>query len=197
MTQSWTHRSGPSNTNCSFTLTLKITHRPATSFPPSQSSRSEAEPNPLKQRNPLSDQRPLGTKAHFSLESCSFYNGARHSSRPQERPIPYFTSPQTSIAEQNRPSMPNRCLSYAQHRKSLKSKSISQHCENLGDKTSTESLWRGTLPGGEMHFYQIYWTLMETCVFINTTTEWFPDLEWFKCKTVEGTDKREVRAENK
>lgn len=49
-----------------------ITHRPATSVPPSQSSTSEAELHPLRQRNPLSDQRPLGTKAHFSLESVLF-----------------------------------------------------------------------------------------------------------------------------
>lgn len=129
-----------------------ITHRPATSVPPSQSSTSEAELHPLRQCNPLSDQRPLGPKAHFSLRVSSFYNGARHSPRPQKRQIPHFTTPQMSVAEQNRPGMPNPplqmfVLDHAQHRKPLKSKSISRHCGNRGGQTSMESLWRGTLPG--------------------------------------------------
>lgn len=49
-----------------------ITHRPATSVPPPHLSTSDTEPHPLRQCNPLSDQRPLGPNTHFSLKSVLF-----------------------------------------------------------------------------------------------------------------------------
>lgn len=134
-----------------------ITHRPASGVPPSQSSTSEAELHPLRQCNPLSDQWPLGPEAHFSLESVLFIK--EHVILPghRKRQIPHFTTPQMSVAEQNRPSMPNPplqmfVLDHAQHRKPLKSKSIRRHCGNQGDKPPWKACGGAHCQGSEMHY---------------------------------------------
>ncbi|KAK2901740.1 hypothetical protein Q8A73_011486 [Channa argus] len=113
-----------------------------------QSSTSEAGFLP---RGSVIHSATVRTRGSFFIEVTSFYNGARHSHRPQKRQIPHFTTPQMSVAEQNRPSMPSPplqmfILDHAQHRKPSKRESISRHCGNQGGRSSTESLWRGTLP---------------------------------------------------
>ncbi|CAB1460940.1 unnamed protein product [Pleuronectes platessa] len=101
-------------------------------------------------------------------------------------------------------SPPIQMFLRAQHRKPLKSKSISGALWKVGggDQPPWKACGGAHCQGRETHYaartkYKSTAGLLETRVFINMGTGWkrFPDLERFKCKTVEGPDKEE-RQEN-
>ena len=119
-----------------------ITHRPATGVPPRSVINIRGWTS--SPRGSVIHSAAVGTHGSFFIGVSSFYKGARHSPGPQKRQIPQFTAPQTSVAEQHRRSAPSPPIQMftrdrAQHRKPLKSKSISQRCGKWG---GTNLHWR-------------------------------------------------------